>query len=85
MKRDARNALPERWLSKLCSELSGAQSVEEVQAILDGLDASWLSDNQIESVLRQLLDADHRQLLELVLACKLQLTSLAAAIACPPS
>ena len=66
-----RNALPERWRSKLCSKLTSAQSVEEVQAILDTLDVSLLSDNQAESVLRQLLDAtDHKELLELVLACK---------------
>ncbi|KAJ2926891.1 hypothetical protein H1R20_g10211, partial [Candolleomyces eurysporus] len=68
MKPEARNALPERWLPKLCSQLSRARSVEAVQAILDGLDRS-LSDNQVEGVLRQLLDAtEHKQLLELVLA-----------------
>ncbi|RXW14812.1 hypothetical protein EST38_g11038 [Candolleomyces aberdarensis] len=68
MKPEARNALPERWLPKLCSQLSRAQSVEVVQAILDRLDGS-LSDNQVESVLRQLLDStEHKQLLELVLA-----------------
>ncbi|KAJ2926889.1 hypothetical protein H1R20_g10213, partial [Candolleomyces eurysporus] len=66
---EARNALPELWLQKLCSKLSGAQSIEDVQAVLDGLGASWLSDNQVESALRQLLDAtEHKQLLELVLA-----------------
>ncbi|KAJ2931128.1 hypothetical protein H1R20_g5904, partial [Candolleomyces eurysporus] len=66
MKPDARNAPQERWLSKLCSELSGAQSVEDVQAILDELDVSLLSDSQVETVLRQLLDAaKHKQLLEL--------------------
>ncbi|RXW14070.1 hypothetical protein EST38_g11783 [Candolleomyces aberdarensis] len=69
MKPDARNALPERWLSKLCSKLSSAQSVEDVQSILDRLDISLLSDSQVETVLRQLLDtAEHKQLLELVLA-----------------
>ncbi|RXW14819.1 hypothetical protein EST38_g11042 [Candolleomyces aberdarensis] len=65
---EARNALPELWLQKLCSNLSGAQSIEDVQAVLDGLGASWLSDNQVESALRQLLDAtEHKQLIELVL------------------
>ncbi|KAJ2926878.1 hypothetical protein H1R20_g10207, partial [Candolleomyces eurysporus] len=69
MKPEARNALPELWLPKLCSELAGAQSVEDVRTVLDGLGASWLSDNQVESVLRQLLEAtEHKQLFELVLA-----------------
>jgi hypothetical protein len=77
MNPDATNALPEPWLLKLCSKLSSAQSVEDVQTILDGLSASRLSDNQVEGVLRQLLDAtEHKNLLELVLACKPSLSSL---------
>ncbi|KAJ2926880.1 hypothetical protein H1R20_g10209, partial [Candolleomyces eurysporus] len=69
MEPEARNAPPERWLPSLCSQLSGAQSVREVQAILDGLGASSLSNSQVENVLRQLLNAtEHKQLLELVLA-----------------
>jgi hypothetical protein len=71
MRSNARTVPPERWLSKLCSKLSSAQSVDDVQAIVDRLDVSLLSENQVESVLRQLLSAtDHNQLLELVLACK---------------
>lgn len=73
----AKNAPPKRWLSTLCSNLSGNQTVEEVQAILDGLDASLLADNQVESVLRQLHSAtNHKRLLELVLACKSLSSSL---------
>jgi hypothetical protein len=71
MNPDARDALPERWLQELCSKLSRAQSVEAVQAILNGLNASSLSNDQVESVSRQLLEAiEHKHLLELVLACK---------------
>jgi hypothetical protein len=71
MNPDARNALPERWLPELCSKLSRARSVEAVQAILNGLNASSLSNDQVESVLRQSLEAtEHKHLLELVLACK---------------
>ena len=70
MKPDTWNVLPERWLSQLRSQLSSAQSADDVQAIVDRLDVSLLSDSQVESVLRQLLDAtDHKHLLELVLAC----------------
>ncbi|RXW13065.1 hypothetical protein EST38_g12789 [Candolleomyces aberdarensis] len=68
MELEARNALPEHWLQKLCAQLSRAQSVKMVQAILDGFDGLH-SDNQVESVLRQLLDTtEHKHLLELVLA-----------------
>ncbi|RXW22210.1 hypothetical protein EST38_g3633 [Candolleomyces aberdarensis] len=69
MKPEVRNALPEHWLSELSSKLSRAPSVEAVQAILDELGATSLSNGQVESVLRQLLDAtEHKPLLELVLA-----------------
>ena len=58
-------------LSELCSKLSRAQSVETVQAILDGLNGSVLSDDHVESLARKLLAVtEHKHLLELVLACK---------------
>lgn len=59
------------WVIKLLKQLEDAQTVEEVQTILNSLDTAILSDISPENVLKQLQGAPQSdRVVALVLSCK---------------